>query len=146
MNTAQAPGIQAKVEGKKINNDFSEFEFDWSNNCHSTRRRLKKNWIFWQKKLSANSAILEIIGKAYKIPFLKTTKGTSFCDNQSSLKSKFFVGESIPELLKCGSFIETEKPLKEKNPLFRSKHHLEGKEGYLFKFDSKNRYHHLDIF
>lgn len=76
MNTAQAPGIQAKVEGKKINNDFSESEFDWSNNYHSVRRRPKKNWIFWQEKLSANSAILEIIGKAYKIPFLKTTKST----------------------------------------------------------------------
>ena len=33
---------------------------------------------------------------------------------------------------------------------YRSKkcfeHLLEGKEGYLFKFGLKNRYHHLDIF
>ena len=103
----------------------------------------------------------------------------SFRNNQSALKNKDFVEESISKLLKCGSIIEAEKPLEVINPLSVSinssgikrlildlryvythvckdeikfedwkcfEHYLEGKKGYLFKFDLKNGYHHIDIF
>ena len=187
-STARIPDTETKVEGMKIDNEFSdlsndytiqEFEFEKGNNYPSVKGRLKKNLIFWQETLSAISAILEIIDNGYKIPFYKTPKRASFCNNQSALKNKDFVEESISELLKCGSIIEAEKPPEVINPLSVSinsprkkrlildlrnvnthvykdkikfqdwkcfEHYLEGKEGYLFKFDLKNGYHHIDIF
>ena len=125
-NTAQIPDTETKVEGMKIDNEFSdlsndytiqEFEFEKGNDYPSVKRRLKQNLIFWQETLSANSAILEIIDNGYKIPFYKTPKRVSFCNNQSALKNKDFVEESISELLKCGSIIEAEKPPEVINPL-----------------------------
>ena len=87
---------------------IQEFEFEKGNNYPSVKRRLKKNLIFWQETLSAVSTI-EIIDNYYKIPFCKTPKCAAFCNNQSALKIKDFVEESISELLKCGSIIEVEK-------------------------------------
>ena len=90
-NTVQTPDTETKVEGVKIDNEFSdlsndhtiqEFEFEKGNNYPSVKGKLKKNWIFWQEKLSANSAILEIIDNGYKIPFFKTPKCASFGNNQ----------------------------------------------------------------
>ena len=124
--TALIPDTETKVEGMKIDNEFSdlsndytiqEFEFEKGNNYPSVNGRLKKNLIFWQETLSANSAILEIIDNGYKISFYKTPKRASFCNNQSALKNKNFVEESISELLKCGSIIEAEKPPEVINPL-----------------------------
>ena len=94
-----------------------EFEFEKGNNYPSVKRRLKKNLIFWQETLSAISTILEIIDNDYKIPFFKTPKCAAFRNNQSALKIKDFVEESISELLKCGSIIEVEKPPEVINPL-----------------------------
>ena len=73
--------------------------------------------VFWNETLSANSAILEIIDNGYKIPFFKTPKCGSFRNNQSALKNKDFVEESISELLKCGSVIEAGKPPEVISPL-----------------------------
>ena len=79
-NTARTPDTETKIEGMKIDNEFSdlsndytiqEFEFEKGNNYPSVKGRLKKNLIFWQETLSANSAILEIIDNRYKIPSLK---------------------------------------------------------------------------
>ena len=172
----------------KIDSEFSdlsnhytiqEFEFEKGNNYPSVKGRLKKDLIFWWETLSANSAILDIIDNGYKIPFFKTPKCAPFRNNQSALKNKDFIEESISELLKCGSVIEAEKPPEAINPLSVSinssgkkclildlryvnthvykdkikfedwkyfENYLEGKEGYLFKFDLKNGYHHSDIF
>ena len=86
-NTARTPDAETKVEGMKIDNEFSdlsndytihEFEFKKGNNYPSVKGRLKKNLIFWQETLSANSAILEINDNGYKIPFFKTPKCASF--------------------------------------------------------------------
>ena len=38
--------------------------------------------MFRQEKLSAKSALLEIIDNGYKIRFFKTPEGASFCNNQ----------------------------------------------------------------
>ena len=82
-NTARTPKTETKVEGMKIDNEFSdlsnhyniqEFEFEKGNNYPSVKGRLKKNLIFWRETLSANSAILEIIDNGYKFPFFKTLK------------------------------------------------------------------------
>ena len=102
-----------------LSNDYTiqEFEFEKGNNYPSVKGRLKKNLIFRRETLSANSAILEIIDNGYKIPFFKTPKCASFRNNQSPLKNKDFAEESISELLKCGSIIETEKPPEVINPL-----------------------------
>ena len=97
---------------------IQEFEFEKGNKYPSVKGRFKKNLIFWQETLSANSEILEIIDNGYKIPFYKTPKRASFCNNnQSALKNKNSVEESITELLKCGSIIEAEKPPEVINPL-----------------------------
>ena len=124
-NTARTPDTETKVEGMKIDNEFSdlsndytiqEFEFEKGNNYPSVKGRLKKNLIFWQETLSANFAILEIIDNGYKILFYKPPKHASFSNNQSALKNKDFVEESISELLKCGSIVEAEKPPEVINP------------------------------
>ena len=124
-NTARTPDTETKVEGMKIDNEFSDlsndytiqkFEFEKGINYPSVKGRLKKNLIFWRETLSANSAILEIIDNGYKIPFFKTPKRASFRNNQSALKNMDFVEESISELLKCGSIIEAEKPSEVINP------------------------------
>ena len=114
-----------------------------------------------------------------RFPSLKHLNVLHFANNQSALKNKDFVEESISELLKCGSIIEAEKPPEVINPLSVSinssgkkrlildlryvnghvykdkikfedwkcfENYLEGKKGYLFKFDLKNGYHHIDIF
>ena len=116
-NTAQTPDTETKVESMKIDNEFSdlsndytiqEFEFEKGNNYASVKERLKKNLIFWQETLSANSANLEIIANGYKIPFFKTPKCVSFHNNQLALKNEEFVEESISEMLKCGSLIGAE--------------------------------------
>ena len=99
-STARTPDTETKVEGMKIDNEFSDlsidytiqkFEFEKGNNYPSVKGRLTKNLVFWQETLSANSAILEIIDNGYKIPFYKTPKRASFCNNQSALKNKDFV-------------------------------------------------------
>ena len=56
-NTARISDAEAKVEGMKIDKEFS----DLSNNYPSVKGRLKKNLIFWRETLSANSAISEVI-------------------------------------------------------------------------------------
>ena len=59
-NTARIPDTETKVEGMKIDNEFShlsndytiqEFEFEKGNNYPSVNGRLKKNFIFWQETL-----------------------------------------------------------------------------------------------
>ena len=55
-NTARTPGTETKIEGMKIDNEFSnlnndytiqEFEFERGNNYPFVKGRLKKNLIFW---------------------------------------------------------------------------------------------------
>ena len=66
-NTARNPDTETKLEGMKINNQLSdlsedyniqELELEKGNNYPSVKGRFKKNLIFWQETLSANSAIL----------------------------------------------------------------------------------------
>ena len=104
-NTARTPDTETKVEGMKIDNEFSDlsndytiqkFEFEKGINYPSVKGRLKKNLIFWRETLSANSAILEIIDDGYKIPFSKTPKRTSFRNNHSALKNKNFLKNPSP--------------------------------------------------
>ena len=93
--TARTSDTENKVEGMKIDNEFSdlsndytiqEFEFEKGINYPSVKGRLKKNLIFWRETLSANSAILEIIDNGYKIPFFKTPKRVSFRKQSVSFK------------------------------------------------------------
>ena len=74
---------ETKVEGMKIDNEFSdlsndytiqEFEFQKGNKYPSVKGRLKKKLIFWQETLSANYAISEIIDNGYKISFFPFSK------------------------------------------------------------------------
>ena len=121
-NTAQTPDTETKIEGMKIDNEFSDLSNDYTiqekgNNYTSVKGKLKKNLIFWRETLSANSAVLEITDNGYKIPFFKTPECASFCNNQSALKNKDFVEETISKLVKCGSIVEAEKPPEVINPL-----------------------------
>ena len=93
-NTARTLDTETKVKGIQIDNEFSNlnedynvqgFEFERGNNYPSVKGRVKKNLIFWQETLSANPTILDITDNGYKIPFFKTPKCASFCNNQSAL-------------------------------------------------------------
>ena len=121
-NTAQTPDTETKIEGMKIDNEFSDLSNDYTiqekgNNYTSVKGKLEKNLIFWRETLSAISAVLEITDNGYKIPFFKTPECASFCNNQSALKNKDFVEETISKLVKCGSIVEAEKPPEVINPL-----------------------------
>ena len=81
-NIARTSDTESKVEGMKIDNEFSdlsndytiqEFECEKGNNYLSVKGRLNKNLIFWRKTLSPNSAIVEIIGNGMvtRLPSLK---------------------------------------------------------------------------
>ena len=79
-NTARTPDTETRVEGMKIDNEFSDlsndytiqkFEFAKGINYPSVKGRLKKNVIFWRETLSVNSAILEIIDMVTRFPSLK---------------------------------------------------------------------------
>ena len=108
-NTARNPDTETKLEGMKINNQLSDLSEDYNiQEFELEKGKFKKNLIFWQETLSANSAVLEIINNDYKIPFFKTPKRASFRNNQPVLKNKHFVEESICELRKCGSIIVAE--------------------------------------
>ena len=109
--------IDSEFSGLSNNYIIQEFEFKKSNNFSSVKGMLKKDLILWRETLSANSAILEIADNGYKIPFFKTPKCAPFRNNQSVLKNKDFVEESISELLKCGPIIEAEKSPEAINPL-----------------------------
>ena len=150
-DTVRTPDTETKVEGMKIDNEFSylsndytiqELEFEKGNNYPSVKGRLKKN-LTWQETLSANSSILEIIGNGYKIPFFKTTKCASFRNNQSALKNKDFVGASISELSKCGSIVEAEKRPEVINPLSVSKN-SSGKKRFILDLGYVNTHVYKD--
>ena len=103
-NIAQTPDTETKVEGMKIDNEFSdlsngytlqEFEFEKCNNYPSVTGRLKKSLI-WQETLSVNSVILEIIDNGCKIHFFKTRKCASFRNNQSALKNRILLKNPSP--------------------------------------------------
>ena len=81
--TVPTPDTETKLEGMNIYKEFSDlsmnyttyqFEFERGNNCPSIKRKFKKKLIFWLERLSATSAVLEIIDKAYEIRFFKTYK------------------------------------------------------------------------
>ena len=89
--TARTSDTENKVEGMKIDNEFSDLSNDYTIqekgiNYTSVKGRPKKNLIFWRETLLPNSAILEIIDNGYKIPFFKTPKRVSFRKQSVSFK------------------------------------------------------------
>ena len=70
--------------------------FKKDNNYPSVKGRLKKNLIFWQETLSANSTILDIIDNGYKIPFFKAPKRASFAIINQLLKIRILLKNPSP--------------------------------------------------
>ena len=72
---------------------------------------LKKQNINYWKQIEAISAILDVISKCYKIPFVTTPDSACFENNSSALENCDFVTEAKSELLESVRIKEvTSKP------------------------------------
>ena len=120
------------------------------------------------KSLDAPDFTLNIIRDSYKIPFISTPSRHHYRNNVSAVKEADFVAEAILELLRDNRIEELFSPPDIINPLsasvqssgkkrhvYKQKFKCEGlhtirsafyKEYFVFSFDLKSGYHHIDIF
>ena len=126
------------------------------------------------KSLGAPEFILNIIRDGCKISFISTPSRHHYRNNASAIKEADFVGEAILELLRNNRIKELFSPPDIMNPLsvsvqssgkkrlildlrhvnlhvYKQKFKCEGlhtfsKEYFVFSFDLKSGYHHVDIF
>ena len=152
-------------------------EYEKSDAYISVKDNLKKYLSFWEKTITANETVSDILKNGYKLPFLYTPSNVEFENNSAALKNSEYVDESVKEMLRAGTVKECLTKPKVLNPLlvstkgkkrlildlryvnnylFKDKikfddwnsfqNYLESNKGYLFKFDLKTGYHHVDIF
>ena len=110
---------------------------------------------------------LHVIDRGYVIPFISVPQKAFFGNNSSALTHADFVLEAIQELLNSGSVVEVPNPPYVVNPLSVSiqssgkmrlildlrhvDNHIRNaciylsSDHYMFKFDLKSGYHHIDI-
>ena len=72
----------------------------------SVKGSLQKNVQFWES-ISAPENIVCMIKYGYKLPFMNTPNSAYFKNNVSAFENDNFVSESIRQLVKLGSVIET---------------------------------------
>ena len=151
-----------------------EFE-NSPNSIQSVKGRLRAHFSFWLHTLGANDFILRVIDKGYIIPFITDPQNAFFDNNHSALIHAGFVSEAIQELIPSGSVFQVSSPPQVVNPLSVSiqsrskkrlildlrhanKHIWKEKfedirnacvylpfDHFMFKFDLKSGYHHIDI-
>ena len=150
--------------------------FEYEQGTTSVKGRLKKCIKFWEE-IGANSYILSVIDKGYKIPLVTIPEPKVLRNNKSSMENHKFVVEAISELLSSKSVVKVDKPPYVVNPLTVSIN-AKGKKRlvldlrhvnphvwkekikfddwkialnyiekgkFMFGFDLKSGYHHLDI-
>ena len=116
---------------------------------------------------------MTVIRCGYKIPFISTPPSQHYSNNASAINEAEFVGEAILELLRDNRVLELFSPPDFVNPLsvsvqssrkkrlildlrhinlhvYKQKFKCEGlhaiKSAFVFNFDFKSGYHHVDIF
>ena len=105
---------------------FLNININTNNQTLSVKGKVKKNLIFW-KSIGTNSKAIEIIDRGYKIPFIDTPRSAHFFNSKSAFEKSEFVDNSIEDLLKSGSAVETSFVPKVISPLSVSTN-AEGKQ------------------
>ena len=143
-----------------------EFEFSSQEKYISVKGKSKQNQSFWENNIKANDTVLNIIQEGYRLPFLETPDTARFGNNKSAINNFEFIENSIKEKMATGTIAErnhsppSPPPLELLNlchmNLYKDKiklddwkcfeNYLPANKRYLFKFDLKNGYHHIDIF
>ena len=129
--------------------DFLEREY----RADSVRGRLKTHILAW-KELEPTEAVLSVIKEGYKLPLYTIPESCILRNNKSAFDNNDFVTEALNDLLatQCISVVES----RHVNPhLFKYKLKCEdistakdllGEGYYLYTFDIKSAYHHVEMF
>lgn len=181
-----------KLDENKISRNVSELDhlirnmnvnvntvFEANHSCMKSSSPvgcLKRNIGQW-RLIGANSFILEVIEKGYKLPLFTAHESVELKTNKSAIENVEFVSKEVDCLLKKGCISEVScKPkvvnsltvagnkasklrlvldARHVNPhLFKYKHQYEDAkvakcmftaEDYIFSFDLKSAYHHIEI-
>ena len=85
---------------------FLNININTNNQTLSVKGKMKENLNFW-KSMGTNRKVIEIIDREYKIPFIDTPRSAHFGSSKSAFENFEFVDNSIEDLLKSGSAVET---------------------------------------
>ena len=134
---------------------FGFAESNFSKLLHySVKGRLKAS-IEFLRFIGAPKFILDIISDGYKIPFITTPPSVHLKNNGSALEHSGFVNDAILELLQNNRIEELTTPPEINLHVFKQKFKCEGlhtirdifsEDYFVFSFDLKSGYHHVDIF
>ena len=85
-------------------NYFDEKEYSVKCNCCANTQvlvkgKLKSHLDYWENLIGANTVVISVIKKSYKIPFTYTPQKAYFKNNKSALQNSDFVTDSIKDLL-----------------------------------------------
>ena len=70
-------------------------EYEESDTYISVKGNLKKHLSFWEKTISGNQTVCDILKSGYILPFLYTPSNVELENNSLALKNSEFVEESI---------------------------------------------------
>ena len=111
------PQIFLEKQTNRDKDKYSVFEFNSSNNdCIVVKGKMKKSVSFWHT-IGASQKVIDTIEFGYKIPFIDTPKRVHFCNSKSVMENVEFLSNSINDLLKTGSAVETCVAPEVKSPL-----------------------------
>ena len=139
------------------------YEYDVSAHGSNVKGRLKTRTMFW-KDIKASPFVLDILENGYSIPFISIPISKFNRNNKSARDNLDFETEAVSELLEKGCVVEASirphviNPLSVainssgKKRLILDLHevnlhvmHYFHKGDFMFKFDLKSGYHHIDI-
>ena len=150
-------------------NDLFEFELTDHPPLENVKGNLRRKLEFW-KRIGTSKFILNVIERGYMLPFLSLPEPAVFRNNRSSLAHAKFVEDAIRELVESGRVIEVVVPPLVVNPLSVSIQATAKRgnkclrkmrvkyedwkvalsyfmtEAFMFSFDLKSGYHHIEIF
>ena len=75
-------------------------EYEESDTYISVKGNLKKHLSFWEKTISGNQTVCDILKSGYILPFLYTPSNVELENNSLALKNSEFVEESIRKMLR----------------------------------------------
>ncbi|XP_011405606.1 PREDICTED: uncharacterized protein LOC100639089 [Amphimedon queenslandica] len=110
--------------------------------------RLKQHLPYWRDVLNPSTYILDIIENGYRLPFVSMPPTYSASNHSSTRNNVEFVTESVSELVKngCARLVaQNQLFCKFKYEDFRTALDYFEEDAYLFTFDLKSGYHHIDI-
>ena len=120
---------------------------------------MKKSVSFWHT-IGASQTVINTILFGYKIPFIDTPKRVHFCNSKSAMENVEFVSNSMISPLSVATSSAGKKRLildlrYVNSHIYKEYIHFEDWRSFekflildcfVYKFDLKSGYHHIDIF